>query len=67
MEYERFPADAGIAYATAIRTFVRIPGGNFRLVDRLLARIERVQTANGLTALMAEIVDTARQALFIGH
>lgn len=68
----RFPADAnaadaGIAYATAIATIVRITGGNFRLVDRLLTQIERVQTVNDLTELTPEIVDTARQALLIGH
>jgi DNA transposition AAA+ family ATPase len=68
----RFPADAdaadaGIAYATAIATIVRITGGNFRLVDRLLTQIERVQTVNDLTVLTPEIVDTARQALLIGH
>jgi hypothetical protein len=68
----RFPADAnaadaGIAYATAIATIVRITGGNFRLVDRLLTQIERVQTVNDLTELTPEIVDPARQALLIGR
>ncbi|MCU1531792.1 MAG: ATP-binding protein [Arthrobacter sp.] len=68
----RFPADAdaadaGIVYATAIATILRITGGNFRLVDRLLTQIDRVQTVNGLAELTPEIVDTARQALLIGH
>lgn len=68
----RFPtendaADGGLAHATAIATIVRITGGNFRLVDRLLTQIKRVQTVNNLTGLTPEIVDTARQALLIGH
>ena len=61
------PADGGLAHATAIATIVRITGGNFRLVDRLLTQIHRVQTLNNLTTLTPEIVDTARQALLIGH
>lgn len=59
--------DGGLAHATAIATIVRITGGNFRLVDRLLTQIERVQTVNSVTGLTPEIVDTARQALLIGH
>ena len=64
---EREALDGGIAHATAIATIVRITGGNFRLVDRLLTQIDRVQKVNGLTGLTPEIVDTARQALLIGH
>ena len=60
-------ADGGIAHATAVATIVRITGGNFRLVDRLLTQIERVQTVNGLDTLTPEVVDAAREALLIGH
>jgi putative transposase len=68
----RFPAgndaaDGGLAHATAIATIVRITGGNYRLVDRLLAQIERVRAVNNLGGLSPEMVDTARQALLIGH
>ena len=59
--------DGGIAHATAVATIVRITAGNFRLVDRLLTQIERVQTVNELDALTPEIVEAARQALLIGH
>lgn len=69
---QRLPAeneatDGGLAHATAIATIVRITGGNFRLVDRLTTQIQRVQTLNHLPGLTPEIVDTARQALIIGH
>ena len=60
-------ADGGIAHATAVATIVRITGGNFRPVDRLLTQIERVQTVNGLHALTPEIFDAAREALLIIH
>ena len=36
-------------------------------LNRLLTQIDRVQKVNGLTGLTPEIVDTARQALLIGH
>lgn len=59
--------DGGVAHATAIATIVRITAGNFRLVDRLLTQIERVQTVNNLESLTPEVVEAARQALLIGH
>lgn len=52
---------------TAIATIVRITGGDFRLVDRLVTQIERVQAVNHLGSLTPEVVDAARQALLIGH
>lgn len=61
------PADGGVAHATAVATIVRITAGNFRLVDRLLTQIERVQAVNNLDELTPEIVEAARQALLIGH
>ncbi|MEA9987056.1 ATP-binding protein [Subtercola sp. RTI3] len=59
--------DGGIAHATAIATIVRITGGNFRLVDRLVTQIERIQSLNKLTELTPEVVDAARESLLIGH
>lgn len=59
--------DGGIAHATAIATIVRITGGNFRLVDRLVTQIERIQALNKLTELTPEVVDAARESLLIGH
>ncbi|WP_227492565.1 hypothetical protein [Brevibacterium sp. CFH 10365] len=40
----------------AIPTIVRITAGNFRLVDRLLPQIERMQTVNDLNELTPEVV-----------
>lgn len=60
-------ADGGVAHATAIATIIRITAGNFRLVDRLLTQIERVQTVNDLDVLTPEVVEAARAALLIGH
>ncbi|MBL5975600.1 MAG: ATP-binding protein [Candidatus Leucobacter sulfamidivorax] len=59
--------DGGIAHATAVATIVRITGGNFRLVDRLLTQIERVTALNGLNQVTPEVVDAARETLLIGH
>ncbi|MGJ9403700.1 hypothetical protein [Arthrobacter sp. KK5.5] len=53
--------------ATAIATIVRITGGNFRLVDRLITQIRRIQALNKLDTLTPELVDAAREALLIGH
>ncbi len=61
------PTDGGIAHATAIASIVRVTAGNFRLVDRLVTQIERIQAVNQLDTLTPEVVDTAREALLIGH
>jgi hypothetical protein len=58
--------DGGIAHATAIATNVRITGG-FRLVDRLVTQIERIQALNTLTELTPEVVDAAHESLLVGH
>jgi hypothetical protein len=46
---------------------VRITGGNFRLVDRLLTQVRRIQTLHHFDTLTPEIVDAARETLLIGH
>lgn len=47
----------GLAHATAIATIVRITGGKFRLVDRLVTPIERIQVLNKLDTLTPEVVN----------
>ncbi len=45
---------------------IRITSGNFRLLHRLLAQIERVLQINELHIVTEEVVDAARESLVIG-
>ena len=58
--------DDGIGHATAIATIVRVTGGNFRLVDRLITQIERIQKLNMLDGLTPEVVDAGQMVCEIG-
>jgi len=53
--------DAAVANAIA-----RVTGGNFRLVQRLFAQIERIVTINMLPAVTTEVVTLARERLVDG-
>jgi len=44
----------------------RITQGNFRLLHRLLAQIERIADINALRVVTKEVVEIARQQLVIG-
>jgi len=48
-------------------SIIRMTGGNFRLLKRLLAQIERVINANDLATITVEAVLLARESLVIGQ
>jgi len=45
---------------------IRITGGNFRLLHRLLTQIARPVEINALSQVTREVVEAARQTLVIG-
>ncbi len=53
--------------AEAMAAIARVTGGNFRLVQRLFAQIERLLRINGLRTITAEVVQAARESLVIGE
>lgn len=50
----------------AVASVVRMSGGNFRLIRRLLQQVERVMRVNGLSVASEEVVEVARESLVIG-
>ncbi len=50
----------------SLAAIVRITGGNFRLLHRLLSQIGRILEINDLASVTAPVVDAARESLVIG-
>src|SRR5215510_7519964 len=47
-------------------TIIRVTGGNFRLLHRLLTQIARLVEINALRTITSEVVEAARESLVIG-
>jgi len=50
-----------------IAMLIRMSGGNFRLLTRLLTQIERILKVNQFEVVSKEIVTAARDSLIIGQ
>ena len=51
--------------AAVLNTIARVTGGNFRLIQRLFAQIDRVLTINSLATVTTDVVDAARESLVV--
>jgi DNA transposition AAA+ family ATPase len=56
----------GITDEEARTAIIRITGGNFRLLHRLLTQIARLVEINALPTVTRHVVETARESIVIG-
>jgi hypothetical protein len=49
-----------------LATIIRITGGNFRLLRRLMTQGARLVEINALSQITREVVEAARESLVIG-
>ena len=52
--------------AESVLTVVRITGGNFRLIERLMTQVLRVMDINQLDTITPDVVEAARETLVVG-
>jgi DNA transposition AAA+ family ATPase len=58
--------DEGLHDEAVMASIIRITGGNFRLLHRLLTQIARLAEINALSRVTREVVEAARESLVIG-
>jgi DNA transposition AAA+ family ATPase len=56
----------GVRDEAALAAIIRVTGGNFRLLHRLLTQIARLVEINALQTITSEVVEAARESLVIG-
>ena len=56
----------GVADEEGISSIIRVTGGNFRLLHRLLTQIARVLQINELNKITLAVVEAARESMVIG-
>ena len=49
-----------------VSAIIRITGGNFRLIERLMSQVARVMEINQLDTLDPDVIHAARQVLVVG-
>jgi DNA transposition AAA+ family ATPase len=60
------PEEGIIANEDALVAVIRITGGNFRLLHRLITQIARIVEINALHTATCQVVEAARESLVIG-
>lgn len=53
--------------AETVAATIRVTGGNFRLLNRLLTQMERILEINGLIQVTKAVVEASRESLVIGQ